>query len=635
MSGETETTPVARTPDAATTAAAAQPRHIRFTSGASVAPDGTAIAHLVDDGGYPRAVQRFLSGRATSAARWVELPVDGPVTRIMHSADGRWLACEVAPDAGTRTQVWVVSTDPDDRGARRLGSAGDSSTELVGWDGNRVATVATDEEGVAESRLVDPHTQDTVVLDRRVGGHLVDAWAGSALLRVGPRGHRELLLLHEDGTRIALLPNDVGSTTDAGVILDDHRLLGVVDQLRSPWASSDGEPERYLRSLVRSDNGAEFARLLGVAVSSEGVSYRVLAEREDGDLDEFAVSDDHSTVALLWNHKGLSQLQILHLADGSLDDPLGLPGLVASELSISADGSLLAVTVQGPGMPPSVEIVDPRTGEWGPAEAARTRMDDDDLPTLLEFPARDGTPLSGWLYQAQGSGPGPVLLYFHGGPEAQERPGYSDYYPAIVAAGFTVFGTNVRGSGGFGRTFMHADDRYGRFAGINDVADCVQYLVDHGIADPARVACAGRSYGGYLTLASLTFHAELFAAGIAICGMSDLESFYANTEPWIAAAAYPKYGHPVHDRELLRELSPIHRIAELRAPLLVVHGAHDTNVPVSESEQIVAAVRDRGGIAEFLLFDDEGHDIVKRENRDVLAEAMVNWLTSRLGTAGP
>ena len=121
-------TSVARTPDAATTAAAAQPRHIRFTSGASVAPDGTAIAHLVDDGGYPRAVQRFLSGRATSAARWVELPVDGPVTRIMHSADGRWLACEVAPDAGTRTQVWVVSTDPDDRGARRLGSAGDSST---------------------------------------------------------------------------------------------------------------------------------------------------------------------------------------------------------------------------------------------------------------------------------------------------------------------------------------------------------------------------------------------------------------------------------------------------------------------------------------------------------------------------
>ena len=193
-----------------------------------------------------------------------------------------------------------------------------------------------------------------------------------------------------------------------------------------------------------------------------------------------------------------------------------------------------------------------------------------------------------------------------------------------------MFAPNVRGSSGYGRTFSHADDRYGRFAGIDDVADCVAYLVEAGIADPDRVACAGRSYGGYLTLASLTFHAELFASGVAICGMSDLESFYRNTEPWIAAAAYPKYGHPEYDRELLAELSPIHRIDDLVAPLLVVHGAHDTNVPVSESEQIVEAVRAKGGRAEFLLFDDEGHEIVKRENKMVLADTMAKWLTDTL-----
>lgn len=609
------------------------PEHIRFTSGASVSPDATSFAHIVDDGGYPRAVQRFLSGRRTSSARWVELPVVGPITKILHSADGRWLACQVAPDAGTRTQVWVVSTDPDDRAARRLGSADDSTVDLVAWDGNLVAVTATDEEGVSEARLIDPQTQHTVVLDRRAGGRLVDSWGGSVLLRVGPRGHRELLLLHADGSKIPLLPADFGSTTDAGVILDDHRRIGELDQHGSPWASSEGEREKYVRALVRSDNGCEFARLLGVAVSEEGVSYRVLAERDDCDLDEFVVSDDHGTVALLWNHKGLSELQILNLADGSFNPPIELPGLVASELSISANGSLLAVTVQGPGMPPSVELVDPRTGEWGPVEAARTRVDPADAPVLLEFAARDGMPLSGWLYRATGAGPGPVMLYFHGGPEAQERPGYSDYFPALVDAGITVFATNVRGSGGFGRTFMHADDRYGRFAGITDVADCVQYLVENAVADPTHVSCAGRSYGGYLTLASLTFHAGLFAGGVAVCGMSDLESFYANTEPWIAAAAYPKYGHPIHDRELLQELSPIHRISDLKAPLLVVHGAHDTNVPVTESEQIVAAVRAQGGVARFLLFDDEGHEIVKQENRAALAAAMVDWLSSCLGLA--
>lgn len=604
-------------------------KHVRFTSGASLSPDATAFACIVDDGGYPRAAQRFLSGHETASARWVELPVDGPITRIIHSADGHWLACQLAPGGGTRTQVWVVTTDPDDRAARRLGSADESTMELIGWDGTLVAVSATDEDGVSEARLIDPHTQDTVVLDRRSGGHLIDSWGGSALLRVGPRGYRELLLLQENGSAFPFLPADPGSTTDAGILIDDHHFGGRGD----PYQVSGlfgGRAFGKVRALIRSDNGCEFARLLEVSISDEGVSYWELAARADCDLDEFTVSDDHSTVALLWNRKGVSELQILNFADGSLNPPIELPGLVASELSISANGSLLAVTVQGPGMPPAVELVDPSTGVWGPVEPARTEIDARHAPVLTEFAARDGLPISGWLYRAEHSRPGPVMLYFHGGPEAQERPGHSDYFPALVDAGITVFAANVRGSGGFGRTFMHADDRYGRFAGITDVADCVQFLIGAGIADPARVGCAGRSYGGYLTLASLTFHPELFAAGIAICGMSDLESFYANTEPWIAAAAYPKYGHPVHDRELLAELSPIHRISALNAPLLVVHGAHDTNVPVSESEQIVAAVRAQGGTAEFLLFEDEGHEIVKQENRAALAEAMVDWFTRTL-----
>lgn len=608
--------------------------HIRFTSGASVSPDGTGFAHIVDDGGYPWAVQRFLSGHHCGTDRRVELPVPGPVTRLAHSADSRWLACQIAPHGGNRPQVWVVRTDPEDRSARRVGADDACATELVGWDGTRVAVTTADEHGVAESRLVDVRTGEIAVLDRRVGGHLVDSWAGAALLRVGPRCHRELLLLR-GGSRIPLLPADVGSSTDFGVILDDHHVLGALDQHRSPWATSEGEPDRYIRVLVRSDHDAEFHRLLGLAVSAAGTSYRILAERDEASLDEFAVSDDHSTVALLWNHKGLSELQILHLADASVDPPIPLPGLVASQPSISADGSLLAVTVEGPGMPPSVELVDPRTGEGGPVEPARTEMRRADTPVLLEFPARDGLGLSGWLYRAEGSAPGPVMLWLHGGPEHQERPGYSDYFPALADAGISVFAPNVRGSGGFGRTFVHADDRYGRFSAIDDVADCVRFLVDEGIAVPDRIGCAGHSYGGYLTLASLTFHPELFAAGITVCGMSDLESFYAHTEPWIAAAAYLEYGHPENDRELLRELSPMRRIDALTAPLLVVHGAHDTNVPVPESRQIVAALEARGRDVRFLLFDDEGHDIVRRENRRRLAAAMVAWLSTHLRVRVP
>ena len=131
----------------------------------------------------------------------------------------------------------------------------------------------------------------------------------------------------------------------------------------------------------------------------------------------------------------------------------------------------------------------------------------------------------------------------------------------------------------------------------------------------------GRSYGGYLTLAALVEHPELFAAGVDVCGMADFATFYAHTEPWIAAAAVAEYGDPVRDADLLRALSPIHRIDRLTAPLLVVHGADDTNVPVEEAEQVVAALAARGVEHEYLLFEGEGHELLATPNRVAFVRA--------------
>ena len=358
-----------------------------------------------------------------------------------------------------------------------------------------------------------------------------------------------------------------------------------------------------------------------------------MAQRVDIGLDEFAVSHDQSTVALLWNVRGCSELQILTLPDQTLHPPIDLPGEVASDLSISAAGSVVTVTVSSPQHSPLVHLVDVANRQVFPVRDDVVAGEGPSCllrPELMEFFARDGMPLSGFLFRAKRAAgtavPGPTLLYFHGGPEGQSRPDYQFLFGPLVDAGITVFAANVRGSSGYGRLFAHADDRYGRYAGIDDAADCAVFLCRQGIADPDAVYCSGRSYGGYLTLACLTFHPELFAAGIAICGMSDLESFFRNTEPWIAVAAYTKYGHPEFDRELLADLSPIHRIDAVRAPLLVVHGAHDTNVPVSESQQIVAELQARGAVAEMLMFDDEGHEIVKRHNQHRLTEAVADWI---------
>ncbi|MCG5434139.1 alpha/beta fold hydrolase [Mycobacterium sp. MYCO198283] len=624
---------------------AAPGRQVRANYGASLSPDATAFAHLVDDGGYPRAVQRFLTGWRASSSRDVELPVDGPVTRVIHSADGHWLACEVAPEGSDRRQIWVVTTDPDDRDARRIdgfGPAGWDSAggtaELIGWDGTRVAAILTGEDGIGSSCLIDPATGESVVLDRRSAGRLVDAWAGAALIRVGPRGYRELIL-RRGLTEIALLPPDPGSVTDYGVILDDHQprrlrygVTGEQTRLYHPAKTYPPDStEGYVRALIRSDNGGNYARLLEVTATSDGVTYHVVAERPDCDLDEFVVSDDLSTVALLWNRDGLSELQILSYADYTLLPPIPLPGLVATELTISAGGSMVAMTVESPAKPPTVELVDPRIREWQRIDSQPSSgplvPSISSAPTLERLTARDGLEFSGWLYRPP---PGVAvigaLVYLHGGPEGQSRPGYSEVFPELLSAGVAVFTPNVRGSGGAGRAFMHADDVEKRFAAIDDVADAVAYLVERGIAPADRIACGGWSYGGYLTLAALTFHPELFAAGVSICGMSDLTTFLRNTEPWIADAAYTKYGHPIRDLELLEELSPLRRVDALRAPLLVIHGGTDTNVPVSESDQIVAALRERNREVRYVLFPDDGHEIAKRENRVTVAREICQWL---------
>jgi prolyl oligopeptidase PreP (S9A serine peptidase family) len=527
--------------------------------------------------------------------------------------------------------------------ARRIDGLGDGASagtaELIAWDGPLVAAILTGEDGIGQSTLIDPESGGVQVLDRRSGGRLVDAWAGSALIRIGPRGYRDLIMLHGNA-EIALLPADPGSTTDAGVILDDHhprrlRWGPEADQVRLyqpshfyPVNSGEG----YVRALIRSDNGAGYARLLEVTATPDGVSYHVVAERPDCELDEFVVSDDLSTVALLWNINGVSELQILEYIDNTLFEPIGLPGLVAGELSISAGGSMVAMTVEGADLPRTVELVNPRTREWQRIERVPSSGPVSAPPTLHRIVARDGLELTGWLYPATGRAEHKgTLIYLHGGPEGQSRPGYSDVFPYLLDAGISVFAPNVRGSGGFGRSFAHADEKEKRFAAIDDVADCIRYVVLEGFAEQSQIICAGWSYGGYLTLAALTFHPALFAAGISICGMSDLETFYRNTEAWIAAAAYPKYGHPTGDRDLLNSLSPLGRVDKLTAPLLVVHGAMDTNVPVGESEQIVEALRALGRSVRYVLFDDDGHEIIKRENRVQLAELMVDWVAAALG----
>lgn len=633
---------------------------MRQTYESSLAPDGSAIAFIVRDSGYPHAVQQEITPEGLGQERPVKLPVEGPVTRVLHSPDGKWIACEVSPYGTERLQTWLVSTDPEVDGARPLRMDADMRATLVEWDNDLLAMNAVDAQGINYARLVNPTNSKYEVLDKRTDSQLVAAEGGFGLVRVGPRGHRELLLVGPGQQWQPLLPSDPGSTTDAGVLLahpGQEKLTAFV------LSDHGAEQRRILRLGITPDSGisttelrtaeSTAAEILDMKIGIE-VDVEEFIGNPDQDVEEFVISEDSSTAAVLWNSGGVSTLEVLTLGLHPQTDDMRvmvrrnveLPGMVARELSISGDGELISLTVEGPGLAPTVEILRNIGGVIEPLDMERTErilaLEEKNLetmpaPELVYFVSRDGLELSGWLYlpesvrnssnDVSGSALPPAFIHIHGGPELQAKPIHHDVLASIVEAGFVVFTPNVRGSSGSGRSFEHAGDRYGRFAAIADIAAARAFLVDAGLADPERIALGGRSYGGFMSLLASAWYPNQFAAIVDACGMTSFETYYQSTEPWLAQAAFPRYGYPYQDAELLRDISPLHRAEEMKVPTLFIHGEWDTNVPPRESGQMRNAMDAYGVPTDFLVVEGEGHKFSKPRSRALIAETIIAFFT--------
>jgi dipeptidyl aminopeptidase/acylaminoacyl peptidase len=595
----------------------------------TLSSDARRVAFISDRRGVPELwVQDAWSGTGSTQARPIALSED-PVVAVRWSADDAWLACAVATDGGVRTQVWVVR--PDGTDARRVAGSREVHAQLGPWtrSGHRVVvTIPSTEPGQpAHSVLADPATGEftalatgdlITVLDLSVEERLV-------VLRDGRRGHQFCVVVDR---------------------------LANQDQLLLPSSAIGGTEVALLRPAPEGDSSPLFVYLITEAMSlrHELVAMpigpnnwrgkaRVLASRPDADLEGLDADDAGRLLLLVWNVVGVSEIELFDTSTGHTTLVPGIPGLVVSDPILSRDGSTVVMGIEGPERPREIWSLDTGTLAWTrvsevPELPHRALV----RPTLEAYESADGLALTGWLYRAEApteqsaDSAGRAMLSLHGGPEAQERPTFSPEHQAMVAAGITVFAPNVRGSSGFGRAFVHADDvekRYGAFA---DVIASAKHLVTLGAADREAIAVTGRSYGGYLTLASLAFHPGVFAAGIDVCGMSDLHTFYRDTEPWIAAAAVTKYGHPRRDRTLLRAISPLRSADTITEPLLVVHGEHDTNVPIGEAHQIVAALRKRRRTVDYLELAGEGHEYRRAHSRVLLISTMVEFLDRHLYT---
>ncbi|MDQ6693781.1 MAG: S9 family peptidase, partial [Chloroflexota bacterium] len=333
--------------------------------------------------------------------------------------------------------------------------------------------------------------------------------------------------------------------------------------------------------------------------------------------------------------------------------PAPEPGVVAMGdglLTFSPDARLLAFSYSAATRPSDLYVWDLQADSIVPlTHSSEGGLPSDSFaaPELVYYPtfdSVDGKPrqIPAWFYRATNNGktgnsgdgpapaPVPVVVIVHGGPEGQYRPNFQFLAQYLVNNGYAVLAPNVRGSSGYGKAYGHLDDVRKRMDSVADLAQAAYWLKQQPGIDGERIAVYGGSYGGFMVLAALTNYPDLWAAGVDIVGVSNFATFLENTSEYRRAHREAEYGSLANDRDFLEEIAPLNHADKIVAPVIVLHGANDPRVPVSEARQLVAALEARHVPVEFIVFDDEGHGVVKLKNKLVAYPAIVQFLDKHL-----
>jgi dipeptidyl aminopeptidase/acylaminoacyl peptidase len=467
------------------------------------------------------------------------------------------------------------------------------------------------------------------------GGYLVAAAASHdrrsvaiTVLSSRPRS-TQILLAGDSATRAGTAGSTPAGRSVALTAADEHAHHSQV-----AWTDDD------TAVIMSSDHEREFAAVVrvnpGDANDPGDTVWQTLVEADDHDL-EVVLSPDGTTMAVGHHQDGSTTLAV-HEADGTHRCDVTLPDAGVPTVVWAPDSSRFAVHLTTPGDPGSIHLADATTGTTTTVVDGSAQIPAGlpvSLPTVHRVPTPDGEQVPCFVYRPAVTGTDPALdgasvLVIHGGPEGEATLLFSPVIQALAATGFTVLVPNVRGSAGYGKRWVSLDDVHRRLDSVADLTALHAWLPELGL-DPARSALWGGSYGGYMVLAGTTMQPDLWAAGVDIVGISSLVTFLENTSEYRRAAREREYGSLTHDRDLLTAASPVTYLDQLRAPLFVIHGANDPRVPLSEAEQITAALADRGIRHELRVYDDEGHGLAKRANRKDAYPAAIEFLAEVLG----
>ena len=394
-----------------------------------------------------------------------------------------------------------------------------------------------------------------------------------------------------------------------------------------------------------SDENSEFRRLRYRDLKTGATT--VITSDIPWDVGSLEISPDRSVLAFTVNADGVDQLHLLDTATLEELTAPKLPNGALYGLDFSPDGAQLGLVLNsstGPGDVYSVPV--DATGAAGPitrwtfSEVGGLDPGSFVSAELIRYPTFDRVEPNGehrtipaFYYRPQGDGPFPVLIDIHGGPEGQERPTFSPQTQYLVQElGVALLAPNVRGSAGYGKSYLKLDNGQLREDSVQDIGALLDWIEARPELDSDRVAVMGGSYGGYMVLASMVHFNDRLRAGIDIVGISNFVTFLENTKPYRRDLRRVEYGdeRDPEMREFLEEISPANHASTITKPLFVIQGLNDPRVPVGEAEQIVEAVRGNDGEVWYLLAKDEGHGFRKKSNRDVMTDAIAHFVKLHL-----
>jgi dipeptidyl aminopeptidase/acylaminoacyl peptidase len=386
---------------------------------------------------------------------------------------------------------------------------------------------------------------------------------------------------------------------------------------------------------VVSDEDGEFAQLHYVdPVTHES---RKLTAHIPWDIDSFDASSDGRYLAYAANADGVSRLTVIDNTQKLEIIPPGIPDGHISNVRFDRSGRRLAFSAETAQTPRDVYVYDLKSNaveRWTRSETGPVDASTFVSAERIRYPTWDrvdGQPrlISAYVYQPRTSGPHPVIINIHGGPESQYRPDFDAFTQFLVnELGYVVIAPNVRGSAGYGKSFLALDNGVLREDAVKDIGSLLVWIGLQRDLDRDRVVVMGGSYGGYMALASLAAYNDRLRGGIDVVGISNFVSFLSGTSAYRRDLRRAEYGdeRDTRMRGFLSRISPLTNAASIRRPLLVVQGLNDPRVPRAESEQLVARIRAGGGEVWYLAAKDEGHGFRKKTNRDFYLQTAAMFL---------